>query len=162
MLHIGKTVVYPMHGAGVIASIEHCEVMGEERSYYVLKMPVGNMKIMIPTDNADNIGLRDVISSKGVEMVAAVLKSEPEQIAGSWNKRFQANLKRMKDGDICDVAAVARNLILQDRVRKISSGERRLLELAKQILVSEMVYALDKTPDQVEDWLNDMLINNRT
>ena len=124
MLQVGDQVVYPMHGAGVIADIEQCEVMGEVKSYYVLKMPIGSMKVMIPTDNVENIGLRDVISKKGVKKVAEVLADTPERAVGSWNKRFHATLARMKSGDICDVAAVARNLILQDRVRKISSGER--------------------------------------
>lgn len=160
MLHIGDKVVYPMHGAGEIAGIEDCEVLGEGRSYYVLKMPLGNMKVMIPTDNVDSIGLRDVISSEDVEKVKDVLTDAPERVMGSWNKRFHANLERMKSGDICDVAAVARNLILQDRLRKISSGERRLLDLARQILVSELVYACDKTPQEVESWMGALLDKN--
>ena len=160
MLHIGDKVVYPMHGAGEIAGIEDCEVLGEGRSYYVLKMPLGNMKVMIPTDNVDSIGLRDVISNEDVEKVKDVLTDAPERVMGSWNKRFHANLERMKSGDICDVAAVARNLILQDRLRKISSGERRLLDLARQILVSELVYACDKTPQEVESWMGALLDKN--
>ena len=67
MLHVGDRVVYPMHGAGIISGIEECEVMGESKLYYILKMPLGNMKVMIPTDNVDNIGLRDVISMDGVD-----------------------------------------------------------------------------------------------
>ena len=148
MLQVGDQVVYPMHGAGVIADIEQCEVMGEIKSYYVLKMPIGSMKVMIPTDNVENIGLRDVLADT------------PERAVGSWNKRFHATLARMKSGDICDVAAVARNLILQDRVRKISSGERRLLDLAKQILVSELVYACGKEPEEVAAWMDGILEKN--
>ena len=160
MLQVGDQIVYPMHGAGVIADIEKCEVMGEVKSYYVLRMPIGNMKVMIPIDNVENIGLRDVISEEGVEKVAEVLAGTPERAVGSWNKRFHATLARMKSGDICDVAAVARNLILQDRIRKISSGERRLLDLAKQILVSELVYACGKTPDEVGAWMDGILEKN--
>ena len=160
LLQVGDQVVYPMHGAGVIADIEQCEVMGEVKSYYVLKMPIGSMKVMIPTDNVENIGLRDVISKKGVKKVAEVLADTPERAVGSWNKRFHATLARMKSGDICDVAAVARNLILQDRVRKISSGERRLLDLAKQILVSELVYACGKEPEEVAAWMDGILEKN--
>ncbi len=160
MLQIGDRVVYPMHGAGVIAGIEDHEVFGEGKAYYVLKMPLGNMKVMIPVDNAENIGLRDVITEDGIRRVKNVLEDPPERVAGSWNKRFHANLSRMKSGDICDVAAVARNLILQDRMRKISSGERRLLDLAKQILVSELVFAFEKTPQEVEDWMNGLLEKN--
>jgi len=149
-----------MHGAGVIAGIEDCEVLGEGRSYYVLRMPLGNMKVMIPTDNVDTIGLRDIISIDDVEKVRDVLTGVPEHVLGSWNKRFHANLERMKSGDVCDVAAVARNLILQDRLRKISSGERRLLDLAKQILISELVYACGKTPQEVELWMDNLLAKN--
>ena len=130
-MHVGDKVVYPMHGAGVIAGIENCEVLGEGKSYYVLQMPLGNMKVMIPTDNVDNIGLRDIISEDKVGEVKDVLEDKPDKVPGSWNRRFHANLDRMKTGNICDVAAVARNLILQDRQRKVSSGERRLMDLAK-------------------------------
>ena len=160
MLHIGDRVVYPMHGAGVIADIETCEIMGETKSYYVLSMPIGNMKVMIPTDNVENLGLRDIIGDDGVRDVENVLKAPPERVAGSWNKRFHATLDRMKTGDIRDVAAVARNLILRDRVRKISSGERRLLDMARQILVSELVYACQKTPDEVCLWMDEILADN--
>ncbi|MBQ7496911.1 MAG: CarD family transcriptional regulator [Selenomonas sp.] len=160
MLHVGDKVVYPMHGAGVIAGIENCEVLGEGKSYYVLQMPLGNMKVMIPTDNVDNIGLRDIISEDKVGEVKDVLEDKPEKASGSWNRRFHANLDRMKTGNICDVAAVARNLILQDRQRKVSSGERRLMDLARQILISELVYACDKTPDEVEGWVDDILDKN--
>ena len=149
-----------MHGAGVISGTEDCEVLGEGKSYYILQMPLGNMKVMIPTDNVENIGLRDVIPETGVDQVKDVLQEKPERVLGSWNKRFHANLDRMKSGDICDVAAVARNLILQDRLRKISSGERRLLDLAKQILVSELVYACSKSPQEVETWMDGLLAEN--
>lgn len=160
MLQVGDKVVYPMHGAGVIAGIESTTVLGEDKTYYVLELPMDSMKVMIPTDNVDNIGLRDVIPEAKVEDVKEVLQDKPEKAPGSWNKRFHAHLDRMKSGDICDVAAVARNLILQDRRHKVSSGERRLMDLAKQILVSELVFACDKTPEQVENWLNGVLANN--
>ena len=160
MLQVGDKVVYPMHGAGVISGIENCEILGEGKSYYVLQMPLVNMKVMIPIDYVDNVGLRDVISEAKVDEVRDVLEDKPERALGSWNKRFHANLDRMKSGDICDVAAVARNLILQDRQHKISSGERRLLDLAKQILVSELVFACDKTPEEVEAWLEGILLDN--
>ena len=160
MLRIGDTVVYPMHGAGVIAAIEEHEVLGEGRSYYVLRLPMGDMKVMIPLDNVENMGLREVIGQDEVEAVEDVLHEKPERVQGSWNKRFHANLARMKTGDIKDIAAVARNLSLQDRIKKISSGERRLLDLARQMLVSELVYACRKTPEEVESWMDGILSKN--
>ncbi|MDY6268845.1 MAG: CarD family transcriptional regulator [Selenomonadaceae bacterium] len=156
-MQIGDKVFYPMHGAGIISGVETCEVLGENKEYFVLKMPLGSMKVMIPTDNVENLGLRSIISKEEVEEIQTVLRDKPERVMGSWNKRFHAILERMKKGDILDVAAVTRNLSLQDRRRKISSGERRLMDLARQMLISELVYACDKTPEEVEQWIDDQL-----
>ena len=157
MLNVGDVVVYPMHGAGVIAAIEENEVNGETKSYYVLEMPMSSLKVMLPIDHLDKIGLRDVIDRDKVEEVRQVLASKPDRMQGSWNKRFHANLARMKSGDILDVAAVARNLSLQDRKRRISSGERRLMDLSRQILVSELTFACESTPEKMMAWLDEVL-----
>ena len=161
MLQIGERVVYPMHGAGVVTGVEECEVLGEKKSYYVIRMPLGNMKMMVPTDSVEAVGIRDIIPSEKVPAVQKVLEDKPHHVAGSWNKRFHANLERMKSGDVCSVAAVARDLILQDRKRRVSSGERRLLDLSKQILISELVYACGKEPKEVEAWIGRVLDANK-
>lgn len=160
MLQVGDQVVYPMHGAGEIAGVEECEIMGQMRKYFILQLPVGGIKIMIPTDNAEDIGLRDVSSQETIEQAAAVLQETPERPLGSWNKRFHNDLNRLKTGDILEVAAVIRNLILQDRRKKISGGERRLLDLAKQIFISELAYALHDTTDNAEAWMMEKLDKN--
>ena len=146
-----------MHGAGVIDGIEKNEVGGVMKSYYVLKLPMGNLKLMLPIDKIDQIELRDIIGKEKVAEVEAVLRSKPDYTQGSWNKRFHATLERMKNGDILDVAAVARNLSLQHRKRKISSGERRLLDLSKQILISELVFACNKSPEEIIQWFEDII-----
>lgn len=160
MLSVGDKVVYPMHGAGIIKGIEDCEIMGESRAYYVLMMPFGGMKVMIPMDNVDSIGLRGIITQDEVAKVVEVLRTQPEQSTGSWNRRFNANLVKIKSGNIYDVAEVVRNLILQDRAKKISTGERRLLDTAKQILISELVLACEKDASAVEKWMYDLLDKN--
>lgn len=162
MLNIGDVVVYPMHGAGVIAAIEENEVNGKLKSYYVLQMPMSSLKVMLPVDHLDKIGLRDVIDRNKVEDVRKVLASKPDRMQGSWNKRFQANLARMKSGDIMDVAAVARNLSLQDKKRRISSGERRLMDLSRQILVSELTFACESTPEKMMAWMDDVINHHDT
>ena len=98
-----------------------------------------------------------IISREKVDEVEAVLREKPEHMQGSWNKRFHSTLERMKNGDILDVAAVARNLSLQYRKRKISSGERRLLELSRQILISELVFACEKTPEEITNWIDEII-----
>ena len=156
-MKIGDRIVYPMHGAGEISGIEENEVGGVVSSYYVLKLPLGNLKLMLPVDKIDEMGLRDVIGKADVEKVGKILAEDAEEVQGSWNKRFHANLDRMKTGDILEVAAIIRNLIRQNEKKKISSGENRLLEQARQILISELVYALDKTPEEVSDWVDEKL-----
>ena len=156
-MKIGDKIVYPMHGAGEIVGVEEQEVGGVKKSYYILRLPMGSLKLMLPVDKVEELGLRDVIDSDKVEQVAEVLNGRMEQSQGSWNKRFHANLERMKSGDILDVAAVARNLERQNLKKKISGGERRILDLARQILVSELVFVFDKTPEEISDWVDEQI-----
>ena len=153
-MKIGDIVFYPMHGAGEIVGVEDNEVGGVIKSYYVLKLPVGSLKLMLPVDKIDQIGLRKIISSDKINEVQAVLQSKPDRMEGSWNKRFNIILERMKTGNILDVTAVARNLSLQHKKRKISSGERRLMELSRQILISELVFACKKSPEEITKWVD--------
>ena len=146
-----------MHGAGEITGIEENEVGGVKNSYFIFRLPMGDTKVMLPVDNVDEAGLREIIGDDTVKEVMEVLQAETEQIQGSWNKRYHTNLERLKTGNILEVASVARNLSRQNSKRKISSGERRLLELSRQILISELVYALDKTPEETTAWVDKMI-----
>lgn len=156
-MNIGDRVVYPMHGAGEITGIEENEVGGEVNSYYVFRLPMGNMKLMLPVDKVEEAGLRELITPAQVDEVVEVLKSETEQLQGSWNKRFHMNLERLKSGNILDAAAIARNLSRQNNKKKISSGERRLLDLSRQILISELVYVCNKTPEEITAWIDELI-----
>jgi len=161
LLQIGDKVVYPMHGAGVITGEQKCTVHGQEHDFFELQMLLGNMQVMVPVDNVEKVGLRPIIKEKDIDSLKVVLMGKPETTVGTWNKRFHAIQDRMRSGDIADVAAVVRNLVLQERVRKISGGERRLLELARQIVVSELVYVCGRTQDELEQWLDDVLAANK-
>ncbi|MFZ5645652.1 MAG: CarD family transcriptional regulator [Bacillota bacterium] len=143
MYKIGDRVVYPMHGAGVIESIEEREILGEKRQYYILKLPVGDMKVMIPINNCREIGLREVIDSDGVQKVMGILKDQSSNMSANWNRRYRANLEKIKSGNIYEVAEVVRNLVNRDREKGLSSGERKMLENARQILLSELVLATE-------------------
>jgi len=156
-LNIGDKVVYPMHGAGEITGIEENEVGGVKDSYYVFRLPVGDMKLMLPVDKVEEAGLRPLIDAAQVDEVVKVLQAESEQLQGSWNKRFHMNLERLKTGNILDAAAIARNLSRQNAKKKISSGERRLLDLSRQILITELVYVCGKTPDEITAWVDEMI-----
>ena len=156
-MKIGEKVVYPMHGAGEVTGIEEKEVGGVTQSYYVLRLPLGSLKLMLPVDKIEEIGLRDIIDVSKLERLTEILSGNSEPSQGSWNKRFHATLERLKTGDIFEVAAVARNLTRQNLKKKISSGERRLMDLSRQILISELVYVLDKNADEVTEWVDKII-----
>lgn len=162
MLAIGDCVVYPMHGAGIIESIEEQEIMGQKQSYYVLRIPFGNMRVLIPLNKVEEVGLRNIIDASEITKIEEVLSGVPElNEGGSWNRRFNANMAKLKSGNVIDVAEVVRNLTLQDRVKKISSGERRLLDTAKHILTSELALATQKDLSDMEKWLQELLRKNK-
>ncbi|SHJ89915.1 CarD family transcriptional regulator [Paramaledivibacter caminithermalis] len=154
MFNIGDKVVYPMHGAGIIESIEEKEILGEKRKYYILRLPLRNMKVMIPLDNVDTMGLREIISEKEVEQVIAVLNDDKSKMPQNWNRRYRANMDKIKSGDIYEVAGVVRNLMLRDKEKGLSTGERKMLNNAKQILVSELVLVNDSDEFSVEKLIN--------
>ena len=156
-MKIGDKVVYPMHGAGEITGIEENEVGGVLNSYYIFRLPMGSLKLMLPVDKVEEVGLRELIKPEQVAQVIEVLQAESEQLQGSWNKRFHMNLERLKSGDILEAAAVARNLSRQNSKKKISSGERRLLDLSRQILITELVYVCNKTPEEITAWIDELI-----
>ncbi len=139
MFHIGDKVVYPMHGAGIIESIEEKEILGEKRNYYVMRIPIGDMKVMVPMDSVEEIGLRQVIDDAGFQKVMAILNERKSPMSTNWNRRYRANMEKIKSGNIYEVAEVVRNLMLRDREKALSSGEKKMLDYARQILISELV-----------------------
>lgn len=139
MFNVGDKVVYPMHGAGIIEAIEEREILGDKKKYYVMNIPFGDMKVMIPMDNVEKVGLRDVIEKGSVKTVYEILESEEEASNVNWNRRYRANMDKIKSGNIFKVAEVVRSLLVRERKKGLSTGERRMLETAKQILMSELV-----------------------
>ena len=154
MYKIGDRVVYPMHGAGAIESIEEKEILGEKRQYYILKLPVGDMKVMIPITNCREVGLREVIDSDGVQKVIGILSDQSTNMSANWNRRYRANLEKIKSGNIYEVAEVVRNLINRDKEKGLSSGERKMLENARQILLSELVLATEMEEDGAQSLID--------
>lgn len=157
MYEVGDKVVYPMHGAGVIESIEEKEILGEKKKYYIMKMPFGEMKVMIPINNANNIGIRDVIDKSIADEVFCSLELKETAQTSNWNKRYRENMSKIKSGDVFDVAEVVRDLIIRERIKGLSTGERKMLSNAKKILISELVLAENMLPSEVEDLINDKI-----
>jgi len=157
MFQVGDKVVYPMHGAGVIEAIEEREVLGKTRQYYVMHLPVGNMKVFVPLDSVHTLGLRQVISRTQIQEVLAVLQLRHQAAAQTWNRRYRANLEKIRGGNILDVAEVVRNLALRDREKGLSTGEKKMYASACQILVSELVLAEETEEAAVRELLEKIL-----
>ncbi|MCL5046397.1 MAG: CarD family transcriptional regulator, partial [Actinobacteria bacterium] len=150
-------VVYPMHGAGIIEAIEEKEVLGERQRYYIMRLPIGDMKVMIPTDSVEGVGLRGVINHEEVLHVLEILKAQKTKMSANWNRRYRANLEKIRSGNVFEVAEVVRNLARREREKGLSTGERKMLDNARQILISELVLAQGIREDQANSILDEVL-----
>jgi len=157
MFSVGDKVVYPMHGAGVIESIEEREILGQKQSYYVLKMPLGDMKVMIPTQNVEGIGIREIIDRRDVSKVYEILQDHDVNVTRNWNKRYRENMSKIRSGKIYEVADVVRILMKRDNEKGLSTGEKKMLNSAKQILISELVLAENSEQVDVESLIDEYL-----
>ena len=158
MFNIGDKIVYPMHGAGVIDAIEEKDILGEKQAYYILKMP-GEVKVMVPVDKAEQVGVRNIIDKTSADKVFTVLSQDETEMEKNWNKRYRDNMDKLKSGDIYEIADVVRNLSFKQKEKGLSTGEKKMLVNAKQILVSELVLAEQSNKDEMEE-LVDNKINN--
>lgn len=150
MFNVGDKIVYPMHGAGVIEAIEEKSVCNEKQSYYIIKMP-GEVKVMVPTAKAEDIGVRNIIDSETAGKVINILEQESTEMSVKWNKRYRDNVEKMKSGDIYEVADIVRNLSFKQKDKGLSTTEKKMLLNAKQILVSELVLAESKDKEEIEE-----------
>ena len=149
MFNVGDKVVYPMHGAGTIDSIDKKNILDEEVEYINISMP-GGVKVMVPSNQASKQGLRNIISQNDVEKVFCVLETDETAMSDNWNKRYRDNMDKMKSGDIYEVADVVRNLSFKQKEKGLSTGEKKMLNNAKQILVSELVLVENTTNAEME------------
>ena len=157
MFSIGDLVVHPMHGAGVIDDIVRERVAGTTKEYYVFKMPMGGLILKIPTENSQAIGIRKVISKAEADKLLEEIPAIAVEHNANWNKRYQENLLRLKSGDLREVAQVIKGLMRRDTLRGLSTGERKMLHSAKQIMISELVLVLDSDYKSVEGQLDHVM-----
>ncbi len=154
---VGDKVVYPHHGAATIEKREKKEAFGKKQEYLVLRLAYGDLTLMVPADNAEEIGLRDVINDEEVEEVFAVLRKKEARMPTNWSRRFKNHVEKLKSGDIYQVAEVVRNLTIREKDKGLSAGEKRMLGKARQILVSELTFALKLDEETAEEKLDEVL-----
>ena len=158
MFNIGDKIVYPMHGSGEIVAIEEREILGDVHKYYIMRLPINDLKVMVSVKNAKEIGVRDISDADTMEKVLKALSSEEEvSMPKNWNRRYRYNLDKIKSGDLMEIADVVRSLESLDREKSLSTGERKILNEAKQIIVSEMVLVFEKNVEEVTKLIDDAI-----
>lgn len=155
MFSVGDKVVHPMHGAGVIDQIVTETVAGSTQDYYVFHMPVGGLVLKIPTASSERVGLRGVWeAAKLLQLLHDLPSMKAESFIGSWNQRNRDTMEKLKSGDLYQVAQVIKNLTHRDSEKGLSTGERKMLRTAKQILITEMVLSIGEDYRQIEEQIN--------
>lgn len=154
MFSIGDLVVHPMHGAGVIDDIVQEKVSGTTKEYYVFKMPVGGLVLKIPVANSQVIGIRGIMSQTEAETLLDAIPALTVESNANWNKRYQENMLRLKSGDLYEVARVVKVLMYRDLQKGLSTGERKMLHSARQIMISEIVLAQNCAYQEAESRLD--------
>jgi len=154
VFQVGDKVVHPMHGGGIVDSIVQKKVDGMMRDYYVLKLPNRSMVVMVPTEGCEEIGVRPVVAPEQADHVLEIIPSLEAAMTANWNHRYRENMERLKSGDLMKVAVVIKGLTVRDTKRSLSTGERKMLHSAKQILISELVLSKDISYEAAEQALD--------
>jgi CarD family transcriptional regulator len=155
---VGDRVVYPHHGAAVIERKEQRTAFGEAKDYFVLRMAHGDMVLSVPVDKAEEVGMRWPISKEDVEDLFEVLQRRDVREPANWSRRFKNHQEKLKSGDVYQVAEVVRNLALRDADKGLSAGEKSLFNKARNVLVSELSFALNVTEDDALDRVSSALV----
>ena len=160
MFKKGDLAVYPAHGVGVIETIESQEISGCRQDFYIIRILENNMKIMVPTQNVDSVGLREIIGQKEVPKLYSILKKRDVVIDNqTWNRRYREYMDKIKTGSVFEVAEVYRDLLMLKEEKDLSFGERKMLDTARNLLVKEISLAKKVAEKQIEKDLDKMFSN---
>ena len=151
MFSIGDMIYYPRHGAGIIEGIEEKEVLGEKCKYYVIRIALGDMKVMVPIGKTEFHGIRNITSRDRIDDIYNILSGETSCMCKNWSKRYRENEAIIRRGDVFEISELVKNLTVADRGKKLSTGEKRMLENVRQLLVSELMLMLDEPYEKIEE-----------
>lgn len=154
MFKVGEKVVYPAHGVGVIESMKSQVVSGTEKTFYMLRILDSDMKIMIPTENVDSVGLRRVIGKDMVSKVYKILRDKKVEVdQQTWNRRYREYTEKIKTGSVLEIAKVLRDLFVLKGDKELSFGERKMLDTARNLLVKELAIAKSHPEEKIMEEL---------
>jgi CarD family transcriptional regulator len=148
---VGQEIVYPLQGVGHIRAIEERPFRERKLLYYIVYLEVSDMTIMVPTDKADDLGIRSIVGKKDSQKALKLIAEEYEPIPTDWKLRYQMNLDLLKKGSVLDIANVVRALYHRSRIKELPILERKLYDSALKLLIDEISFSLGKSKDDVEE-----------
>ncbi|MCC6806394.1 MAG: CarD family transcriptional regulator [Deltaproteobacteria bacterium] len=149
---VGDKAVYPAHGVGEVTAIEKREIGGSAQTFYILKILDNGMRIMVPMLQAQQVGLREIISSEEADEVFDILREKEISVdTTTWNRRYREYMEKIKTGSVFEVAEVLRDLYLLKMEKDLSFGERKMLDTARNLLIKELSLAKKMNEEAVED-----------
>lgn len=151
--HIGDKVVYPNHGVGIIEQISSRTIGATVERFYLLNIKASSLRVMVPCQNAGSVGLRRVVRNGEVQKVLELLSVTDSNGNGDWKDRFKENSDRMRTGSLLEVASVLKSLIALHQIKPLSFREKKMLERARYLLVSELAMARNCEEAKVEELL---------
>lgn len=155
MFKIGELVVYPAHGVGMIETIESKEISGDKQDFYILKILDSNMTIMIPTNNVEMVGLREIVDTDDIPRIYQILQDKNVEVENQpWNRRYREYMDKIKTGSAFEIAEVVRDLFILKSDKGLSFGERKVLDTARNLLVKELSIAKEIEEEKIETDLN--------
>ena len=158
MFKTGDLAVYPAHGVGRIESVETKSIGGKKQDFYIMRILENDMKIMIPINNAEAVGLRQLIGSDDVPRVYEILKTREVSVnGGTWNRRYREYMEKIKTGSIYELAEVLRDLTVLKGDKELSFGERKMLDTARTLLLKELSIVRSISEEEVEEEVCEML-----
>ncbi len=154
MFKVGDIVVYPAHGVSEVESVETREISGNKISFFILKVLDTQMTVMVPVTNVQNVGIRELIDSKGIQKVLNILKERSVSVDNqTWNRRYREYMEKIKSGSAFEIAEVLRDLNILKRGKELSFGERKMYDTAKNLLVNEISTSKKISKKEVEKML---------
>jgi len=161
VFHVGAKVVYPNHGVGVIEQISSRTIGATVEKFYLLNIKASSLKVMVPFHNVGNVGLRRVVKNGEIQKIIDFLTDGDCLSSADWKDRFKENSEKMRTGSLLDVAAVLKGLLLLHQSKPLSFREKKMLERARYLLVSELAMAKNLEESAIEDMLTNALEKSR-
>ena len=159
--HIGDKVVYPNHGVGIIEQISSRTIGATVEKFYLLKIKSSSLKVMVPFSNVNTVGRRRVVRNGEIQKILDFLNDGECNNNADWKYRFKENSERMRTGSLLDVAAVLKSLLVLNQTKPLSFREKKMLERARYLLISELSLAKNQDEEQVEQLLNKALSKSK-